>query len=386
MDVETNTPALEAQRKAHPDLGEALDRIEGYASQKLYHQLTDELLRYLTLPPFTKAAAAGELHDFFEGFIKAFEAKFDKITWVQLLAIICKQQTPEKALALIEPFEASVVGHRDAKYMWQALKAEKLIVAGKAGDAKELLETVGAEIEAAYEVDALIQSHFHKTNALLWKALQRPQAFYKSSILYLAFTPLASIPVEERSALAFEIGVASLCAEEEFNFSELLQQELLASIEGSHKWIMDLLQSFGEGKLEMFDDACAKNRANIDATPELKAAEEKVLKPKIRALALMELAFRKPKKQRRLTFDEISQHCKVAMKEVEYLVMKAMCADLVHGKIDEVGQFVMITWVKPRILDTARVDLMRGRMDVWSEQTALLSKHLEEMTPELLVS
>lgn len=385
MEVETS-PALDAQRKAHPDLGESLDKIERYANQKLYHQLTDELLQYLTLPPFTKSAAAGELHDFFEGYIKAFESKFDKIQWVQMLAIICKQQTPEKALALIEPFEASVVGHRDAKYMWQALKAEKLIVAGKAGDAKELLETVGAEIEAAYEVDALIQSHFHKTNALLWKTLQRPQAFYKSSILYLAFTPLASIPVEERSALAFEIGVASLCAEEEFNFSELLQQELLASIEGPHKWIMDLLQSFGEGKLEMFDDACAKNRANIDATPELKAAEEKVLKPKIRALALMELAFRKPKKQRRLTFDEISQHCKVAMKEVEYLVMKAMCAELVKGKIDEVGQFVMVTWVKPRILDTARIDLMRGRMDVWSEQTALLSKHLEEMTPELLVS
>merc|ERR1712060_174735 len=187
--------------------------------------------------------------------------------------------------------------------------------------------------------------------------------------------PLAKIPVEERSQLAFEIGVASLCAEEEFNFSELLQQELLASLEGSRAWIKDLLQAFGEGKLEMFDDACAKQRANIDATPELKAAEEKVLKPKIRALALMELAFRKPKKQRTLTFEEISQHCKVTMKEVEYLVMKTMCADLIHGMIDEVAQTVMVTWVKPRILDTARIDLMRGRMDVWSEQTALLSKH-----------
>merc|ERR1712217_71882 len=203
---------------------------------------------------------------------------------------------------------------------------------------------------------------------------------------YLAFTHLASIPVEERSSLAFEIVVASLCAEEEFNFSELLQQELLASLEGPHLWIMDILQAFGEGKLDMFDDACKKQRANIDATPELKGAENTVLRPKIRALALMELAFRKPKKQRRLTFDEISQHCKVGMKEVEYLVMKTMCANLIHGKIDEVAQAVMVTWVKPRILDTTRIDLMRGRMDVWSEQTALLSKHLEEMTPELLVS
>ena len=37
------------------------------------------------------------------------------------------------------------------------------------------------------------------------------------------------------------------------------------------------------------------------------------------ALSLMELAFRKPKKQRRLNFGEIAQHCRVGASEVERL-------------------------------------------------------------------
>jgi len=167
-----------------------------------------------------------------------------------------------------------------------------------------------------------------------------------------------SIPEEERPKLAFEIGVAALVAEEEFNFGELLQQELLQSLDGSqYAWSKDLLQAFGEGKFEMYDAALSKTRTQIDAVPELKNAETSVLRPKMCALALMELAFRKPKKQRRLSFEEIAQHCRVELKEVEFLVMKAMCADLIHGKIDEVAQLVILTWVNPRILDNARINL-----------------------------
>lgn len=383
-----SSPALEAQRKAHPELGEQIDQLQKYADTKLYHQLTKSLLEYLTTPSLAKApSAASELLELFNGFVRPFESKFDKVRWVQILSIVCKLQEPQAALDLIAPFESSAAGHRDAKYLWQALKAEKLTLGGQTDAAKELLESLGKEIDDAYEVDALIQSQFHKTNALLWKSLSRWQEFYKSSILYLAFTPLASIPAEDRPALAFEIGVAALIAEEEFNFGELMQQELLASLDGSQfAWIQDLLQAFGEGKFSLFDDALAKHRAQIDATPQLKSAEAAVLRPKMCALALLELAFRKPKKQRRLTFEEIGQHCRVDPKEVEYLVMKSMCASLLRGQIDQVAQICTVTWVKPRILDNVRTDLLRQRVDAWQQQTGLLLEHLEEMTPELLVS
>eukprot|EP00928_Gymnodinium_smaydae_P053259 TRINITY_DN37295_c0_g1_i1.p2 TRINITY_DN37295_c0_g1~~TRINITY_DN37295_c0_g1_i1.p2 ORF type:complete len:389 (+),score=125.80 TRINITY_DN37295_c0_g1_i1:93-1259(+) len=381
--------ALETQRKEHPESGEILDKLQAQTNSKLYHQLTKTLLEYLQSPPFdpSKAGAAKQLSDFFDGFIRQFESKFDKVRWVEILSIVSKPQTPEAALELVQSFEASVSGNRDAMFMWQALKAEKLTLAGKLEESKELLESLHAEIEAAYEVDALIQSNAHKAYALLWKKLERPQEFYRSNILFLAFTPLASIPVEERAQLAFEIGVSALIAPDEFDFGELWQQDIVASLDGSNfAWIKDFLQAYSEGKFDMYDAAISKHKAQMDATPELRGKEATVLRPKMAVLALMELAFRKPKKQRRLSFEELATHCRVGVKEVEHLVMKSMSQKLVQGSIDEVAQTVNITWVKPRILDSVRIDLMRERIDAWAAQTGLLLDHLEEVTPELLVS
>lgn len=386
--ADASSAALDVQRKAHPELGELVDKMQAQTNAKLYHQLTLTLLEYLSSPPFapSKTGSAKELSDFFEGFIRGFESKLDKMRWVELLSIVTRPQEPAVALQLVDDFEASVASSRDAKYLWQALKSEKLTLAGKMDEAKELLDNLGAEIEAAYEVDAVIQSCFHKTNALLWKKLDRAQEFFRSSILYLAYTPLASIPEDTRAQLAYDVAIAALIAPEEFEFGELLQQDLLASIDGStFAWIKEFLQAYGEGKFEMYDAALAKYSGNIAATPELQSCLDTVLRPKMAALALMELAFRKPKKQRRLTFEELAQHCRVGVNEVEHLVMKCMSAQLIKGKIDEVLQLVIVTWVKPRILDLARVDLMRERMDTWAAQTGLLLDHLEEVTPELLV-
>eukprot|EP00930_Biecheleria_cincta_P033144 TRINITY_DN2295_c0_g1_i1.p1 TRINITY_DN2295_c0_g1~~TRINITY_DN2295_c0_g1_i1.p1 ORF type:complete len:414 (+),score=112.63 TRINITY_DN2295_c0_g1_i1:78-1244(+) len=388
MEVDPS-PILEAARKAHPELAELVEQIQKCFNAKLYHQLTNAILEYLSSAPFLAKtpAVATELKDFFEGFVKQFVLKFDKVKLVQLLSIVCRPQTPAVALELLAPLEEAVKAERDAKYMWQILKGEKLTTSGDTEAAKELLDSLGQEIDAAYEVQALVQSHFHKTNCGLWKKLGRYQDIYKSSILYLAYTKLSDIPVEERPLIAFETVVAALVAEEEFNFGELTQQEIISSLDGSqYAWIKDILQAFSEGKFDLFDTYLAKHRSQIDATPELKAAEATVLRHKMCALSLMELAFRKPKKQRRLTFEEVAQHCRVGAKDVEHLVMKSMCANLIHGQIDEVEQLVVITWVKPRILDVQRIDLMRERMDVWAQQTGLLLEHLESVTPELLVS
>ncbi|CAJ1458413.1 unnamed protein product [Effrenium voratum] len=321
--MEDSGVVLEAQRKAHPELGETLEKIEKYVTNKLYHQLTQTLLEYLSSPTFAGASAAPELKDFFESFIKDFENKFDKVRWVQILSIVTKPQTPAVALEILAPFEASMAESRDAKYLWQTLKGEKLTYAGETDAAKELLDNLGAEIEAAYEVQALIQSHYHKTMALLYKTLARPQEFYKSSILYLAFTPLEAIPVEERPRIAFETVVSALVAEEEFNFGELTQQEIIPSLDGSqYAWVRELLQAFSDGKFETFDAAIAKNKAQMEATPELKSAGD-TLRRKMCALSLMELAFRKPKKQRRLNFAEIAQHCRVGASEALFVLSHA---------------------------------------------------------------
>mmetsp|Transcript_14877 Transcript_14877/g.32133 ORF Transcript_14877/g.32133 Transcript_14877/m.32133 type:complete len:386 (-) Transcript_14877:43-1200(-) len=382
MDVDA-PPVLEAQKKKHSDLAEQIDELSKLWSEKLYHQLTQVLFTFLVAPSLTES----DLSELYEGLVKPLEKKLDKVKVVQLLAIITKPRPAAKALELIASYEEFTKEHRDSRFMWEALKAEKLVAAGQTDAAKELLDTLGKQISAAYEVNAMIQSQLHKTNAFLWKALSRPQDYFRSSILYMAYTPLSEIPEKDRARLAFEIGVAGLIAPEEFEFGELMQQDLITSLPGSeYEWLKDVLQAFSEGRFELFDSALNQHRSKMEAVPELKSAIDTVLRPKMCALALLELAFRKPKKQRRLGFSEIAEHCRISTKDVEFLVMKAMCANLVKGQIDEVEQLVVITWCKPRILDNARIDLMRERMDAWGQQSDLLLKHLEDMTPELLIS
>lgn len=388
MDATETNIVLESQRKAHPELGEMVDEIQRYTNMKLYHQLTGSMLKYLTSAPFVEVSegVAAELKAFFTNFIKQFENHLDKVRWVQILSVVCKPQKPEPALELIAPYEETLKAHRDASFLWRALKAEKLTQAGQFDETKDLLDSLTSDIDNAYEVDARIQSQVHRTRALLWKSLEQPAAYYKSSILYLAFTPLIEIPEQDRAALAFDICVAALIAEDEFNFAELLQQELLKSIAGTPQaWIKDLVTAFSEGKFSMYDEAMQKHRTNIDAILGLKNSEAITLRHKMSALALMELAFSKPKGQRRVSFAEIGEHCRVEPKQVEHLVMKAMCEKLIKGQIDEVAGVVAITWVKPRILDKVRIDLMRERMDEWSSRSEELLRHLEDMTPELRV-
>lgn len=392
--MEVESPALDAfvtvVGLTQPDLLNFVSELQKEANAKRYHQFTIVLMEFLNSPALAQALAASaagtakNLLDFFNSFIKDFEKHLDKVRWVQILAIVAKPQDATVALDLIVSFEESAGGERDSKFLWQCLKAEKLLLVNQVDDAKDLLENLGKEIDGSYEVDALIQSTFHKSYALLWSHLGKSKAYYQSSLLYLAFTPLSAIPEEERPSLAFQISVAALIAEDEFNFGELMQQELLASLEGSQfEWIKDFLTAFAEGKFDLYDASLANHSAKVEAVKEL---NDDVMRPKMAALALMELAFRKPKKQRRLSFEEVAQHCRVGPKEVEFLVMKAMCAKLICGKIDEVERLIIVTWVKPRILDTARVGLLRDRMDTWAAQTGLLLEHLEEMTPELLVS
>lgn len=376
---------LEQQKAKHPELGPLLDKLTQYSNGKLHHQLTEAIIEYISNPVF---ATGTELVDLFEGFIKPFEKKMDPVRWVLILSIVSKQKDPGSVLEFIKPFEVQKETHRDACFMWKSLKAEKLVLNQQYEEAKEVLEALGKEIDDAYDVEALVQSGFYKTYQFLYKGLGKPQDFYKSSLQYLAYTPLDKIPTDEKPRLAFEISVAALIAEGEFNFGELMQQELLQSLEGDAKygWIMDLLKAFGEGRFELYDEALAKHAQQISATPELKDMVSTVMRKKMAQLALMDFAFQKPKKQRRLTFAEIGQHCRVDILEVELLVMKTMAENLITGSIDQVDQIVVISWVKPRILDKARIGLMRERMDAWASQTSMLLDHLEEMTPELLVS
>ena len=45
--------------------------------------------------------------------------------------------------------------------------------------------------------------------------------------------------------------------------------------------------------------------------------------------------------------------------------MKGLSQGLVRGKIDEVEQVVMLTWVQPRVLDKQQLNMMTNKIQYW---------------------
>ena len=80
----------------------------------------------------------------------------------------------------------------------------------------------------------------------------------------------------------------------------------------------------------------------------------------------MEMTFRKEATERHIAFAEIAKETTLPLEQVELLVMKALSQGLVRGKIDEVEQVVMLTWVQPRVLDRQQLNTMTNKIQSWS--------------------
>ena len=60
-------------------------------------------------------------------------------------------------------------------------------------------------------------------------------------------------------------------------------------------------------------------------------------------MTLVESVFKRSKEERlNLPFTAVAKDCRVAVDEVEHLIMKALSLGLIKGKIDQVGSVVQV--------------------------------------------
>uniref|UniRef100_A0A0G4FUV6 PCI domain-containing protein n=1 Tax=Chromera velia CCMP2878 TaxID=1169474 RepID=A0A0G4FUV6_9ALVE len=375
MEVERSPIAqLQAEREAHASMTDKIDAMQDAFDKKLYHELTNLMLDYLKSQ---EVYGLPETRFFLENFVKSFKAKLNQVRVVDLVRLASESQaSPEDAVRLLDAWEPS--GNDEATMMWGAVKALFLIKLGRLPEAVELLESTEKLMSAKLGLDVNVKAAFHNALATLKKARGELEEYYKNSLLFLAYSPLDAIPETERPKLAYNIAVAAVAAPEIFNFGELLQQALLESLKGSEQeWILVILRAFNRGELKEFEKAVQETSAKLKQS-ELKDIVNTEMLHKAKLLALIEAAFRKPKTQRKLTFAEISQCSNVSNKEVEFLLMKAMSAGLLKGRINEVKQEVQVTWVRPRILDTQRLEVMEKRLMTWADEAKALALRLED--------
>ena len=83
---------------------------------------------------------------------------------------------------------------------------------------------------------------------------------------YLAYTPVDSVPLEARRSLAVDIAIAALIGEGVFNFGEIIEHPILASLEGTPSaWLADLMKVFHTGDINAFSLVLSANQVAYSA-------------------------------------------------------------------------------------------------------------------------
>eukprot|EP01116_Phalansterium_solitarium_P018504 TRINITY_DN4916_c0_g1_i1.p1 TRINITY_DN4916_c0_g1~~TRINITY_DN4916_c0_g1_i1.p1 ORF type:complete len:396 (-),score=149.29 TRINITY_DN4916_c0_g1_i1:355-1518(-) len=350
----------------HADLKPQLNQLQALHEKKLWHQLTQSLEQLIVSPNFQKA---DELVRLYEHFIRDFETRLNQLSLAKMLVVISKR-IPDIAEAVAFLQNASKRISKDSEkeaYAYaQSHVAFFKLRQNQLDEVKQMTDAISAILESITGIDSVVYSAFYRVMSDYFKARVSPTDFYKNSLLYLTHTPLESIPVHEAQALAFDLGIAALVSTDIYNFGELLASPVLNRLAGTKpEWIVQLLKTINGGQIDEFEAILVRHKTEMDAQPAL-ASNLNLMREKISILALVELVFGRPSRERVLPFKLVAEKTKLRVDEVELLLMKAFSLKLARGEIDEVDQTVTISWIQPRTLDLVQVAKMRDALRDWS--------------------
>lgn len=86
------------------------------------------------------------------------------------------------------------------------------------------LDNIEKDLKASHAADSNVFAAFYKAKILFHKIKTQPQEFYQAGLQYLAYAQIDKVDREERSSLAFDLGLAALVAEDIYNFGELVSK------------------------------------------------------------------------------------------------------------------------------------------------------------------
>lgn len=352
--------------------------LEEFHNKKLWHQLTLKLAAFVKKDHLQKGT---ELIDLYNNFIQGFENKINPLALVEIVSNIIPQYTnPRDALTFLESIEGKVKSNSDAIALAKVLQGNILL--DQIGDqeaTKRIIDDVEKILDDADGITT-VHGRYYLLASKYFRQKGHHADYYRTALRYLGCIELSDLTTVEKEQHAFFLGLAALLGEGVYNLGELLAHPVLDSLKSTNNaWLIDLLSAFNSGDIAKFEHMKPKWRE----VPDLRAHELK-LKQKISLLCLMEMTFKRASNQRDLTFQEISQATRLPIDEVELLVMKALAQGLVKGAIDQVGQTVHMTWLKPRVLNKQQISSMVDRLNVWCKEVHEMENLLEDKGQDFL--
>jgi 26S proteasome regulatory subunit N9 len=374
-------------------LGQDYQEIASLFDKKLWHQLTVKLETFVRNPIFISGNGLTEVVDLYHKFIKELYTKFNLLKYTKIAIVVshnlANNNEGKSAFNLLKQLLDGVNAEKE-KEVYCLLQSEiaflSLFHFKQVEESKSIADKVGQILETLSGADPFVFSSYYRFLSHYFKHQVLPTEFYKNTLMYLVYTPLEQISIEDQRIIAFDLGMTALVSPDIFNFGELLAHPILNSLKNTpQQWLVDFLFAFNTGQIEKFNADLERYSNNINNQQIIKT-NFSLLKEKISILALMELVFTKPSEERTIPFEVIAQTTHLPFDHVEILVMKAMSLNLVKGVIDGVNNTVTLSWVQPRVLDLNQIGKMQETLQRWSDRVKnVLSLMQTETGPDFFV-
>ncbi|KAB1226365.1 hypothetical protein CJ030_MR1G020582 [Morella rubra] len=408
---------LESLRNAHPELADWYASLADLYQRKLWHQLTAKLEQFVALAVFQATRLSTQMSDsglgadivffvdeetcnlagdaliqLYHNFITDFETKINLLKLAHFAVIVSRQYSEkEAAISYLEGVIEKLRATREQRIEEPILYIKMQIAIFKLehGDQKEcknLLDDGKSTLDSMTDIDPSVYANYYWVSSQFHKFRQEFAEFYKSALLYLAYTSVESLSESFKLDLAFDLSLSALLGDNIYNFGELLAHPIIKSLLGTKvEWLYYILQAFNSGDLVRYQELCRVHNAALSAQPALVENEKKLLE-KINILCLMEIIFSRSADDRTIPLSIIAECTKLSIEDVEHLLMKSLSVHLIEGIIDQVEGTVHVSWVQPRVLGIPQIKSLRDRLDNWlgKVHTALLS--IEAETPDLVAS
>ncbi|GAB4834795.1 26S proteasome non-ATPase regulatory subunit 13 A [Ancistrocladus abbreviatus] len=380
---------LESLRNEHPELSDWYNTLADLYQKKLWHQLSQKLEQFVALAFFQAGDALIQLY---HNFITDFETKINLLKLAHFAVIVSRQYAEkETAINYLEGVIEKLRATRETRIEEPILYIKMQIAMfkleqGEQKECKKLLEDGKTTLDNMTDIDPSVYASYYWVSSQYHKSRQEFAEFYKSALLYLAYTSVESLSESFKLDLAFDLSLSALLGDNIYNFGELLAHPIIKSLLGTKvEWLYYILQAFNSGDLVRYQELCHVHSDALNAQPALVANNKKLLE-KINILCLMEIIFSRPSEDRTIPMSIIAERTRLSVEDVEYLLMKSLSVHLIEGIIDQVDGTVHVSWVQPRVLGIPQIRSLRDRLDNWLDKvhTALLS--VEAETPDLVAS
>ncbi|KAF8369484.1 hypothetical protein HHK36_032501 [Tetracentron sinense] len=304
--------------------------------------------------------AGDALIQLYHNFITDFETKINLLKLAHFSVIVSRQYSEkEAAIGYLEGVIEKLRATRELRIEEPILYVKMQIAAYKLekGDQKEckkLLEDGKTTLDSMTDIDPSVYASYHWVSSQNYKSRQEFAEFYKSALLYLAYTSGESLSETFKLDLAFDLSLSALLGDNIYNFGELLAHPIvreslgvfnhllslleliyfkehhIKSLLGTKvEWLYYILQAFNSGDLVRYQELCRVHKDALSAQPALVENEKKLLE-KINILCLMEIIFSRPSEERTIPLTIIAERTKLSIEDVEYLLMKSLSSHR-HG-------------------------------------------------------